>query len=127
MPTSDRPISGVLHDIVSDIQDIVRSEARLAKAEFGEQLKKSSSAGILIGAGVLMLALSGLFALLAIVYALSLEMPAWAAALIVAGGEALMAALFVTMGIRKFRAMRAMPKTAASMKENVEWAKQLTK
>jgi hypothetical protein len=54
-------------------------------------------------------------------------MPAWAAALIVAAGEGLIAALLVGMGIKKFKSVRAAPKTVESMKENVEWAKQLSK
>ena len=127
MVTEDRPVSSVLHDIMGNVQNLVRSEARLAKAELTDELKKSSSAAIFIGAGVLMLLLSGLFALLAIVYALSTVMPEWAAALIVAAGEGLMAAVFVGLGIKKLRDVRAMPKTTESMKENVEWAKQLTR
>jgi hypothetical protein len=65
--------------------------------------------------------------LLAIVFALSLVMPAWAAALIVAAGEGLMAAIFIGIGIRKFKAVRAVPKTTAAIKENVEWARHPTR
>ena len=123
----DRPISTLLNDIVGNIQNIVRSEFRLAKTEATEEVTKAGSAALMLGAGLVMLLLSGVFALLAIVYALSQVMPNWAAALIVAAGEALMAAIFVGLGIKKFKATRVPPKTAASMKENVEWAKQLTR
>ena len=126
MATEDRPVSSLLHDIMGNVQDIVRSEARLAKTEFTEEVGKTCSAGIFLGAGVLMLWLSGFFVLIAIVFALSNVMPAWAAALIVAAGEGLMAAIFVGLGIKRLRAVRGMPKTADTMKENVEWAKQLT-
>lgn len=127
MSTEERPLSSVLHDIIGNVQFIIRSEARLAKAEIVEEARKSSSAAMLIGAGVLMLVLSGLFALLAIVYALSLVMPAWAAALIVAAGEGLMAAIFIGLGLKRVRTVRAIPKTVASIKENVEWAKHPTR
>ena len=127
MASIDRPISAVLHDIAGNLQGIVRAEARLAKAEITEELKKSGSAGIFIGAGLVMLGFSVLFVLVAIVYALSLVMPAWAAALIVAAGEGVMAAIFVAIGVRRLRAVRALPKTASSMKENAEWAKELTR
>jgi uncharacterized membrane protein YqjE len=127
MPPADRTISAVLHDIVGNIQDIVRCEIRLAKTEITEELGKSRSAGVLVGIGVLMFAFSALFLLLAAVYALSLLVPEWAAALIVGAGVGATAALCFGVGIKRFKAVRAAPKAVASMKENVEWAKQLTK
>jgi uncharacterized membrane protein YqjE len=127
MQNGNRPISAVLHDIVGNIQDIVRSEMRLAKTEIGEQLGKTASAGMLLGTGVLLLAFSVLFLLLAAVYALSTVVPDWAAALIVGAGIGLVAALCVAFGLGRFRKVRAAPKTVASVKENVEWAKQLTR
>lgn len=127
MQNGNRPISAVLHDIVGNIQDIVRSEMRLAKTEIGEQLGKTAAAGTLLGTGVLLLAFSVLFLLLAAVYALSLVVPNWAAALIVGAGIGLVAALCVAFGLARFRKVRAAPKTVASVKENVEWAKQLTR
>ena len=127
MASADRPISAVLHDIVGNIQDIIRSEMRMAKTELGEQLDQSRSAAILLGVGVLLLSFSVLFVLLAIVYALSLVIAGWAAALIVAAAAGVFAALFCGLGIRKFKAMRAAPKTAESLKENVAWTKQLTR
>ncbi len=127
MQTADRPISAVLSDIMGNVQDIVRSEARLAKAEVTQELRKSASACVLTGAGLVMLAFSGLFVLVAVVAALSLVMPIWAAALIVAAAEGLMAALFVSLGVRRFKAMLGAPRTAATMKENAEWARHPTR
>ena len=127
MQTADRPISAVLSDIMGNVQDIVRSEARLAKAEVTQELRKSASACVLTGAGLVMLAFSGLFVLVAAVAALSVVMPIWAAALIVAAAEGLMAALFVSLGVRRFKAMLGAPRTAATMKENAEWAKHPTR
>lgn len=127
MSTANRTISTVLSDIVGNVQDIVRSELRLAKTEITEELAKARSAGILIGTGALMLVFSTLFLLLAAVYALSNFMPGWAAAVIVAAGVGVIAALCFGIGIRKWKSVRAAPKTAATVKENVEWAKQLTR
>ena len=127
MSPADRTISAVLHDIVGNIQDIVRCEIRMAKTELTEELGKSRSAGVLVGIGALMLAFSALFLLLAAVYALSLLVPEWAAALIVSAGVGATAALCFGVGIKRFKAVRAAPKAVASMKEKVEWAKQLTK
>jgi uncharacterized membrane protein YqjE len=127
MQNGNRPISAVLHDIVGNFQHIVRSEMQLAKTEFTEELAKSRSAAIWLGAGALLLTFSVVFVLLAAVYGLSLILPAWMAALIVGAGVGLIAALCVGLGISRFRRVRAAPRTAATLKENVEWAKQLTR
>lgn len=127
MAIAERSISTVLNDIVGNVQDIVRSEVRLAKTEVTEELSKARAAGMLVGLGALMLTFGALFLLLAAVYALSTVVPDWAAALIVGGSVAVIAALCLGLGLKRFKTMRAVPKTAATMKENVEWAKQLTK
>jgi uncharacterized membrane protein YqjE len=124
---TDRTISTVLHDIVGNIQDIIRSEVRMAKTELAEELGKSRSAAMMLGAGALMLIFGVLFVLLAIVYALSLVMAEWAAALIVGLGVGVIAAMCCVIGIKKFKTLRAAPRTVESVKENVEWAKQLTR
>ena len=127
MANVDRSISTVLHDIVGNIQDIIRSEVRLAKTELTEELGKLGFASILVGVGALLLTFSALFVLLAIVYALSAFLPAWEAALIVAVGVGAIAALCWSLGLKKFRTVRAASKTTASVKENIQWAKQLTR
>ena len=124
---ADRSIAAVLGDIVGNIQHIVRSEMRLAKTELREELRKSASAGVMLGVGVVGLMFSVLFVLLAAVYALSLVVPSWMAALIVGAGLGLIAAVCVAIGISRFKRVRAAPKTTATVKENVEWAKQLTR
>lgn len=127
MATANRPISTVLHDIVGNVQDIVRSELRLAKIELGEQLGESRSTAALLGVGALTAAFSALFMLLAFAYALSTVVPAWAAALIVATAVGVIAALCFAISIKRLKAMRAPPKTVAILKENAEWARQLTR
>lgn len=127
MPNTERPISAVLRDIVGNVQHIVRSELRLARTEITEEIGKAGRAGVLVGVGALMLIFSLLFALLAIVYALSVVVPAWMAALIVAAGVGLIAALCVAIGLKRMKTVRAAPKTTETLKENVEWARQLTR
>jgi uncharacterized membrane protein YqjE len=127
MQNGNRPISAVVHDIVGNVQNIVRSELRLARTEFREELGQSRTAGMLLGVGVLLLGLSAGFALLAAFHALSLVVPAWMAALIVAAVTGSSAALCVVLGVSRIRALRAAPRTTATLKENVEWAKQLTR
>lgn len=112
---------------MGNVQDIVRSELRLAKSELTEEAGKARHGAVLCAIGALMLMFSALFVLLATVYGLRLVLPAWAAALIVAGGVGAIAAPCLALGIRRFQTMRGAPKTTATLKENAEWEKQLTR
>jgi uncharacterized membrane protein YqjE len=127
MISGERTISTVLQDILANLQDIVRSEVRLAKSELREELAKAQSAGLLLGIGAVAASFSILFLLLASVYALSTVLPQWAAALLVAIAVAVVAGVTLAVGMRRFKTVEAAPKTAASVKENVKWAKQQTK
>jgi uncharacterized membrane protein YqjE len=127
MGAGTRSIPEILQDVLTNIQDIVRAEVRLAKAELGEELNRARAGGLLIGVGAVAAIFSALFLLLACVYALSLVMPNWAAALIVAAAVGIAAAVTVSLGLKRLKTIQAAPKTAASLKENVRWAKQLTK
>ena len=127
MASVDRPIAIVLQDIVRNVRDIVRAEVRLAKTEVGEELGKARSAGVLFGTGAVSAVFAVLFLLLASVYALTLVMPQWAAALVVAAVLGIVAAVIVKLGVKRFKTIHVAPKTAASLKENAQWARQLTK
>jgi hypothetical protein len=127
MAAGIRSIPEILQDVLTNIQDIVRAEVRLAKAELGEEINRARSGGLLIGVGAVAAIFSVLFLLLACVYALGLVMPDWAAALLVAAAVGVAAAVTLGLGLKRLKTIQAAPKTAASLKENVQWAKQLTK
>ena len=127
MAAGMRSIPEILHDALANIQDIVRAEVRLAKAELGEELNAARSGGLLLGMGAVAAIFSTLFLLLACVYALARVVPNWAAALIVAAAVGVAAAVTLSAGLKRLKTIKAAPKTAASLKENVQWAKQLTK
>lgn len=126
--TYERSFGQVLQEIGSNIQDLVRSEIRLAGAEFREEGTKAARAGkeIAIG-GTLMLYAGGLL-LLTLVYLLTLVVPPWAAAAIVFAVTALPAAIMLSVGLRHWRTVHPKPeKTVASVKESIEWAKHHTR
>jgi hypothetical protein len=127
MAAGTRSIPEILQDVLTNIQDIVRAEVRLAKAEVGEELNRARSGGLLIGVGAVAAIFCALFLLLACVYGLGLVMPNWAAALIVAAAVGVVAAVTLGLGLKRFKTIQAAPKTAASLKENVRWAKELTR
>ncbi len=128
MATSDRSIANVLQDILRNIQEIVRSEVRLAKAEVREEVGKAKSAGALVGAAAICGIFSSFFLLLTIIYALTRVMPDWAAALTITVILAIVAGVLFSAGAKRFKQVHPAPdRTIETVKENVEWAKQQTK
>lgn len=124
MPDTDRSIGAVLADIVGDVQQIVRAEVRLAKAEFREELGKAKrGATFLVAAGVIITLAAGV-ALLAAVYALATIWPPWAAALTVAAVALAIGGALAAAGLQQIKSVTALPdRTVSTVKENVQWAK----
>ncbi len=106
----------------------MRSEVRLAKTEIGEEAVKAKASLLLLGAGAVTAMFSALFLLLTVFFALTLIVPAWAAALIVGAVLAIVAGAILTTGIQQFKLIHPTPeRTVETIKENVEWAKQYSK
>ena len=128
MATPDRSFADVLQDIVGNVQEIVRSEVRLAKAEISEEARKAKPAGVWMGIGAVFGVGAVMVGLLAGVYALSTVMPNWAAALVVSLASGVLAALAARTGLTRLMRIDPIPdKTIRSLKENVQWSKQQLK
>lgn len=127
MRSAERPIFAMVQDIVSNVQTLVRAEIRLARTEIAEELDEARAAGILFAAGAVAALLSLAFLLASVMFALRLVMPSWAAALIVGLGAAGAAAICLVLGGKRFKTVQTLPKTAASLKENVQWARHPTR
>jgi len=122
--TQERSLADVFHDILSNIQDIVRSEFRLAKAELGDQASRARGALILLGSGALAGVFAGALLLTACVLALSLVLAAWLSALIVALAAGIVAMSLIAAGRRRMEKVNPRPqRTIDSLRENVAWAK----
>jgi len=126
--TNDRSAVDVLKDIVGNVQEIIRSEVRLAKAETRLEISKATSGSKTLAIGGVLGLYGGAFVLLAIVYALSLVVAAWLAALIVGLALAIPGALMISNGLTSLKRVNPAPeKTIETVKENVEWMKNQTK
>ena len=122
--SNGRTMSEVLQDIVANIQEIVRSEFRLAKVEIHEETTKAVRSSIPLVLGVLLSLYALGFILLAVVHALSLVVDAWLAALIVGFGVLVISMILVSVGRKRFKQVKVVPeKTVVTVKENVQWAK----
>jgi uncharacterized membrane protein YqjE len=124
----ERSLSNVLQDVVRNVQEIVRSEVRLAKVEIEEEAIKAKSSVAMLGAGAVTAVFAVLFLLLTIVFALSLVIPIWAAALAVGVVLSIAAGVMLMSGMNLFKRIHPTPqRTVETIKENVEWAKQQTR
>ena len=122
--SNGRTMSEVLQDIAANIQEIVRSEFRLAKVEIHEETTKAVRSSIPLVIGVLLSLYALGFILLAVVHALSMVVDAWLATLIVGAGVLAISMILVSVGRTRFKQVKVVPeKTVVTVKENVQWAK----
>jgi uncharacterized membrane protein YqjE len=124
MGATPRSIGALLTDIVGDVAEILRAEARLARAEFREELGKAKRGAVLMAAAGVVIALALGVALVAAVFALATIWPPWVAALTVAGATLAIGGLLGTMGVRQLKDVSLTPdRTVSSVKENIQWVK----
>ena len=121
----ERSLPELLKTLANDLSTLVHEEIELAKAELAQKAKQAAMGGGMFGGA----AVAGLMTVATftacIVALLSLAMPVWVAALIVAVVWGVVAAILMTNGRRKLRqATPPMPEQAIeTTKEDVRWAK----
>jgi putative superfamily III holin-X len=124
----DRPIGDLMKDLSRDMSRLVRQEVALAKAEMAQKVRQARLGAVMLGAaaGAGLVAAASLTAF--VILLLAVALPAWAAALIVAGVSLVAAALLARKGIAKLaEATPAVPEqTIETVKEDVEWLKTRT-
>jgi uncharacterized membrane protein YqjE len=119
-----RSIPEVLQDIVGNIQEIVRSEFRLAKAELKEEASRASKPVATFGIGMVFGFYGIGFLLLSLVYWLTTLMAVWLAALLIGAGLAIVAIALMSFSGKKLKRVNPTPdKTIRSLEENVLWTK----
>jgi uncharacterized membrane protein YqjE len=95
-----RSLFALLGDIPTMVTDLVQREIELVKTEVTEKLRAlGKGSGLLAGAAVVVLFMIGVL-LTSAVLALSLVMPGWAAALVVAAFLLIVAAVLGLIGYR---------------------------
>jgi uncharacterized membrane protein YqjE len=123
-----RSIGTVLKDIVGNVQQIVRSEIRLASVEVREEAGKAGRSAALVMAGGAIAVLALGCALIAAISLLATIVALWSAALIVAAVTGVVGAGFIAAGMRRMRQITMTPtRTLAALEENIPWAKAPTR
>ena len=122
-----RTLSEIAQDVLRDIQDVFRSEMRLAGAEMAEKARKAAKAGGLLGGAAFCAILAAACLVTTGIAALALAMPVWLAALLMCIFLACIGGACYAGGRAKLRRLDMKPQqTIETIKEDVEWAKQRT-
>lgn len=124
----ERSTVDIIKDIATNIQDIVRSEIRLASAEMKAKVTKASKGAIAMAAGGVLLLYAFGFLLTCIYQAIHVALWAWLSALIVAVGLAIPGAMMVLGGWKRVKNVNPKPEMAVrSVREDVQWLKNQTR
>jgi uncharacterized membrane protein YqjE len=127
MASPSRTVPELLQSIVGNVQEITRSELRLAKAEFREEgAKLTAPAKMAVIGGAFALYATG-FLLLSATLALAIVVSLWMAALIVGIVLTIVAVVLLGNASKQFKTVNPPERTIETMKENVQWAKDQTK
>ena len=122
----ERSMADVLKDIIANVQEMIRSEVRLAKAELREESTRALAGAKLLGIAAGLGLFATAFLLTGVALLLALVMPAWMATLLMAVLLGVPAAILFAKG-RTQITVPAPHKTIDNVKENVEWMKNQTR
>jgi hypothetical protein len=121
--------ASLLSGAVNDIRELFRHEVSLARVEIRNELANAKSAAMKLGIA----AVTGIFAALLLLFALShglsdlFAMPIWAGYAIVGGLLLIVAGVLVAIAWPNLKSVGPVPeRTVRTMKENIEWVKRQT-
>jgi YihY family inner membrane protein len=119
-----RSVAAVARSVIDGVTALFRHEVELAKIEATEAIAARAQAiGLLVAGGILALYALGFLAASATA-GLDIVLPAWASRLIVAGVFILGGAILFLAGRAAMRSAGGVEQTQATVKEDVQWAKQ---
>lgn len=124
----NRPLGELFGDLAREAGTLFRQEVALAKAEVTQKATNAGKDAVMVAAGGA-IAYAGLMAIMAaIILALALIVPGWAAALIVGVIVAGLGYFLVRRGLNSLQREGLAPEqTIDSLRVNAEWAKRQVK
>jgi uncharacterized integral membrane protein len=124
-PDTNHGLGALLGSLATDIQDLVRGEVRLARAELDQKLDRVIMAAIWLIGGALV-AFAGLVVILqGVAAALALVLPTWAASLIVGILIVVVGGLFARAGLSMLSLKTLTPdRTASSLQKDAQVVKE---
>lgn len=120
----------LVSDIAVDAQKLISQQMELVRLELLNEIRQAKTGALSIGAGIGLLAMSGILATHTLVHLLhkSTRLPLWACYGIVAGLSGTVGAKLVHSGGKKIADVQLLPppQTTQALKENLAWLKQQT-
>lgn len=125
--TTEQPptesLGTIVTGIVQDLQDVVRGEVQLAKAELKEDVSSLGKSAGMVAAGAFLALVGFLFVMLGVTYLLNKSMQMWLAAGLVGVVLLIIGIIAAMAGKNKLSAANLKPEqTIDSLKEDQEWA-----
>ena len=112
-------------EMTLELTGLFRQEVELAKVETRQEIQRGSKAGAAMAVAAVGAFLAVLFVSLALALLLAQGLNTALSFLIVGVVWAIVAAVLIRIGRNKLREVRPLPETTASIKEDMQWAKDL--
>ena len=114
MSSENKSLGEVITELIADIQVLVRQQIELAVAELKESGRRLLRSSILLIAGLFVLSIAGLLAIISVAYVfVALGLPVWAGFLIDAGIFAVVGGFLLFLSFRNASKIKA-PTAAAN-------------
>jgi len=112
-------------EMTRELTGLFRQEVELAKVETRQEVQRGSKAAAAMAVAAVGAFLAVLFVSLALALLIAQRLNTALSFLIVGIVWAIVAAVLIRIGRKKLRDVRPLPETTASIKEDMQWAKDL--
>jgi uncharacterized membrane protein YqjE len=119
----ERSTVSIVRDITGHIETLIRAQYRLARVELTQEVRRLAGASVALVAGAVLVLFAIGFILLAIVRALTPVLGPAPAAVLVGVVLGILAIIPIVAGLQRLRRGISMPKTTASLQENLQWTR----
>jgi hypothetical protein len=118
-------VASLFNTLMHDVTLLFRKEFELARSEISVKVSEMSNGVIMIGAAAVAGLAALLFVMTAATFAIALVLPAWAAALIVAGIVGILAVALFSIGRNRLKAEHMVPeRTVRTLRDDAEFTRQ---
>jgi uncharacterized membrane protein YqjE len=123
-PPNGESVTGLVSGIVADAQELIKQQVALLRAEIKAEFQRTIRALVMLAIGALAAVPAVFLICNMLVYMLHelAGLPVWAGYGIVGGVFAVLSAVFIGVGVRRFRSFHPLPdRSVEAFKENVRW------
>ena len=120
--TEPRSLGALFSELAQETGTLVRKEVELASVEMTAKAKSAGREAVLVATGAAIAMLGAMALSAALILALGMLLPLWAAALVVGAMLAGTGGVLAVLGIRAFKGIEGAPRqTIETLEENKRW------